>query len=163
ASRELQDDLFPYDVRVLPSGKAYVSLWGAAALAVVDTGNRDKPVRYIAVDRHPTALCVNRASSRLYVVNSNADSVSVAATANGRVLERLGPPVAQAPAVGVSPEGLALSDDESLLVVANAHSNSVAVVALGSAARNTRGAEQKADHAAGDASSRIIGLIPTGL
>ncbi len=131
----LKGDLYPYDVRVTGTGKVYVSLWGAGALAVVQPADADRPVRHIALDRHPSALCLNRAGSRLYVADSNADAVSVVDTGNDRVVERIDVGLAEHTGLGSSPEGLALSDDERFLYVANAHSNSVAVIALGDAAR----------------------------
>jgi len=164
-------DLYPYDVLAIgagsAAGKVYVSLWGAGALAVVEPNRTGQPVRHIAVDRHPTALCVNRAGSRVYAVNSNADSVSVIDTAADRLIERIDVRLAESPAIGMSPEGLALSDDEAALYVANAHSNSVAVIALGPAAR---GAPETAEHPhpsdddeTSPTPSRLVGSIPTGL
>ncbi|MEP7038428.1 MAG: hypothetical protein ABI891_08795, partial [Acidobacteriota bacterium] len=75
--------VYPYQVAVLPSKdnktaeKIYVSLWGDGTIAVVDAKNPAKVMKHIAVNRHPTAMIFNRAKSRLYVVNSNADVVSV--------------------------------------------------------------------------------------
>jgi hypothetical protein len=74
--------IYPYGVAVLPASdgkaaKVYVSCWNDASLAVIDPNdpsNSGKPVRRIAVDRHPTAMLFNAAKTRLYVVNSNADA-----------------------------------------------------------------------------------------
>jgi YVTN family beta-propeller protein len=147
--------IYPYGVAVLPArdgkaAKVYVSCWNDAALAVIDPNspnNSGKPVQRIAVDRHPTAMIFNAAKTRLYVVNSNADSVSIIDTAADREIERVNVRLAERALPGGSPESLALSADEKTLFVANAHSNAVAVVALAQS---------------GEERSRLNGFIPTG-
>lgn len=127
--------LYPYEVEVVPAkdgknaSKAYVSLWGDASIAVVELQNGNK-LKHIAVERHPTAMITNRDKSRLFVVNSNADSVSVIDTNSDKVVERINLKLSESENIGASPEGLALSDDEKTLYVANAHANAVAVVSL---------------------------------
>ncbi len=127
--------VYPYDVEILPAAdgknasKAYVSLWGDGSIAVVDLKNQNK-VSHITVDRHPTAMILNQAKTKLFVVNSNADSVSIIDTANDKLLERINLKLAETEKIGASPEGLALSANEKTLYVANAHANAVAVVAL---------------------------------
>src|SRR5262249_41414494 len=91
--------IYPYGVAVLPArdgkaAKVYVSCWNDAALAVIDqnnSSNPNKPIPRIAVDRHPTVMIFNAAKTRLYVVNSNADSVSVIATAAATQIAPLHP------------------------------------------------------------------------
>jgi YVTN family beta-propeller protein len=129
---------YPYGVVALGSSpKVYVSCWGDASVAVVNFAAEPR-VSYVPVGRHPTALTLNRDESRLYVVNSNADSVSVIDTVNDREVERIDVRLAERAPIGASPEGLALNDDGSTLYVANAHSNSVAVVRLSDEARGAR-------------------------
>src|SRR5215468_6904565 len=151
--------IYPYGVAVLPArdgkaAKAYVSCWNDAAVAVIDPNNPPdkpndpgKPLQRIAVDRHPTAMIFNASKTRLYVVNSNADSVSVIDTAADREIERVNARLAERALPGASPESLALGADEKTLFVANAHSNSVAAVALAQS---------------GEEKSRLQGFIPTG-
>jgi len=142
--------VYPYDVKLLISGsrvaKAYVSLWGDGSVAVVAAGNR---VSYISVDRHPTAMLLNKTQTRLMVVNSNADVVSVIDTRTDRVIERIKVRLSESAQIGASPEGLALSGDEKTLYVANAHANAVAVVQL-------------AANPMPRAGSKLLGFIPTG-
>lgn len=166
--RENQEHfVYPYEVLALPDtanrgvAKIYVSCWNDAAVAVVDAQRPDTVAARIPVARHPTAMIFNRARTRLYVVNSNADSVSVIDTAGDREIERISVRLSEKDLIGVSPEGLALSDDERTLYVANAHSNSVAVVGLSEAAR---GAEGKTNsNAERDAQRSVVrGFIPTG-
>ncbi|HZT60210.1 MAG TPA: beta-propeller fold lactonase family protein [Pyrinomonadaceae bacterium] len=148
--------------------KAYVSCWGDATVAVVNTDEPSSPVKFIPVARHPTAMVLNAARSRLYVVNSNADSVSVIDTERDTEVERINVRLSEDAPVGASPEGLALGDDERTLYVANAHSNSVAVVALSKKSTGqvsaTGGDEQrvKTERASGNERSVVRGFIPTG-
>jgi YVTN family beta-propeller protein len=117
-------------IKRMDETKAYVSCWGDATVAVVHAGERGGPVKFIEVARHPTAMVFSAARNRLYVVNSNADSVSVIDTERDTEIERIDVRLSEDAPVGSSPEGLALGDDGRTLYVANAHSNSVAVVAL---------------------------------
>src|SRR5205807_10064019 len=57
---------------------------------------------------------------------------------------------------GASPEGVALSDDEKTLYVANAHSNAVALVALSEKASGAKATGKTAEAA----KSKILGFIP---
>jgi YVTN family beta-propeller protein len=113
---------------------------------------------YIAVDRHPTAMILNAEGTRLFVANSNADSVSVIDTATDQEIERIDVRLAEDALPGASPEGLALSDDEQTLYVANAHSNAVAVVLLSDKVRSPK----KADKMVSVPKSKVLGFIPTG-
>ena len=138
--------VYPYDVKLLTKGsavsKAYASLWGDGSVAVVNVNNRNT-VSHIVVGRHPTAMLMNRAQTRLYVVNSDADSVSVIDTRTDKVVQTINVRLNESPQNGMSPEGIALSDDEKTLYVANAHSNTVAVVSVAN-------------------KSKLLGFIPTG-
>ena len=159
--------VYPYEVVALP-GKVYVSCWNDESVAVVDFAGGGRRVSYVPVGRHPTALRLNRTGSRLYVVNSNDDSVSVIDTAADREVERVGVRLAEGARLGSSPEGLALSDDGRTLYVANAHSNSVAVVTLSDAARGVerrrRGREDAREgREERDAQRSVVrGFIPVG-
>src|SRR5205085_4490660 len=154
---------YPYGVVALrTSPKVYVSCWGDASVAAVNFGGAGAHrVSYVAVGRHPTAMTLSRDETRLYVVNSNADSVSVIETATDRELERIDVRLSERAPVGASPEGLALGDDESTLYVANAHSNSVAVVRLSDEARGARRTDNARRVAAARRSS-VRGFIPVG-
>lgn len=144
--------LYPYDVKLLTKGKtvqkSFVSLWGDGSIAVV-RGDRAGAVTHITVGRHPTLMILDRARTRLFVANSDDDSVSIINTATEKVIETINVRLAEGELSGVSPEGLALSDDEETLYVANAHVNAVAVVAL----NKDSSAKEK---------SKLLGFIPTG-
>src|SRR5262249_55675977 len=126
--------IYPYGVAVLPAGggvaKIYVSCWNDSTIAVIDPSNPEKPVNRIAVDRHPTAMLFNAARTRLYITNSNADSISVLDTVADKEIERISVRLAEKAQLGSSPESLSLSEDGATLYVANAHSNALAVVEL---------------------------------
>ena len=177
--------VYPFDVEVIPdkegknTAKAYISLWGDGSVAVVDLLKRNK-VSHILTDRHPTAMILNNAKTRLFVVNSNADSVSVIDTKTDRIVERISLKLAESEPIGSSPEGLALSDDEKTLYVADAHANAVAVVELGSLTnsrfeiqdskfkiQNSKFESEDAGYKNPESKiqnpkSKILGFIPTG-
>jgi YVTN family beta-propeller protein len=154
------ENIYPYGVVVLGSGKdarAYVSCWNDSSVAEISLNGKGTARKYIPVDRHPTAMLPNAEGTRLFVANSNADSVSVIDTATDLEIERIDVRLAETALPGASPEGLALSEDGETLYVANAHSNAVAVVALSWKTRGVKTAinEEKAK-------STILGFIPTG-
>ena len=156
--------VYPYDVRNLPAkdgksaDKIYVSLWGDDSVAVVDA----KTLRvktHIAVERHPTLMLFNRDKTRLFVANSDGDSVSIIDT-NTDALYKFEPKInvklAENAPNGMSPQGLALSDDEKTLYVANAKTNSVAVVNLDPKISDEKRPKD------GNSRSKVNGFIPTG-
>ncbi len=183
-----EQNLYPYAVVALPAASAnpndpnadtqtakiYVSCWNASSIAVIDPRNTKRAVRTIAVGSHPTAMLLNRSATRLYVVNSNDDSVSAIDTATDREIERINVRLAENAPVGNSPESLALSEDETMLYVANAHSNAVAVVELavrlkaegsGRSAeeRSVQGQERERENSANALPvSHVRGFVPTG-
>lgn len=153
--------------RARPRGstwKVYVSCWNDASVAVVNFAGAGPRVSYVPVGRHPTAMAWDGAASRLYVVNSNDDSVSVIDTATDREVERINVRLAEGAPLGSSPEGLALSDDGRTLYVANAHSNSVAVVQVSDRTRGVRGRGRPRAGADAEGSGRSVvrGFIPAG-
>ena len=153
--------------------KVFVSCWATGSIAAVDpTHPGAAHVTWIPVGRHPTAMLFNASATRLYVANSDADSVSVIDPSRDRVVETISVRLSEKALPGGSPEGLALSADGATLYVANAHSNAVAVVNLGPAAmgqpasRSTSGRPQ--DRSSDDEDekspqrSQLRGFIPTG-
>src|SRR6266496_866433 len=146
------------------TAKVYVSLWNDNAIAVVNLADDKRRVSYIPVGHHPTKMLWDGTRSRLYVVNSNADSVSMIDTRYDREVERINVRLAEDGLIGNSPEGLALNEEGTTLFVANAHSNSVAVVALSPVSLDNSGT---ADHPAyatrrNNDRSKVKGFIPTG-
>src|SRR5712692_7393270 len=142
---KLAENIYPYSVVVMGSGKtarAYVSCWNDSSVAVIPLTGKSAVRKYIIVDRHPTAMTANAEGTRLYVANSDADSVSVIDATTDQEIERIDVRLAEDALPGASPESVALSEDEKTLYVANAHSNAIAVVALSGKARGGNAAEK---------------------
>jgi YVTN family beta-propeller protein len=156
--------------------KVFVSCWAIASVAVVDAIHPGKPVAFVAVGNHPTAMLFNSARTRLFVANSDADSVSILDPRTNRVVETISVRLAEKALPGGSPEGLALTSDGATLYVANAHSNAVAVVGLSPAAQGIATQKKKDNDGDNDSDdddtkipenrreyrSTIRGFIPTG-
>jgi YVTN family beta-propeller protein len=156
---------YPYAPLAVPVGasqqaaKVYVSLWNDSSIAVVDLKSNPRKVSYIPVGHHPTAMSWDANRARLFVVNSDDDSVSLIDTRNDHELERIKVGLAEGKPPGNSPEGLALAANGSTLYVANSHSNSVAVVSL--SATSAEASERSGDGNE-EGRSRIRGFIPAG-
>ncbi len=155
--------VYPYDVKVLPNAdnktadKIYVSLWGDDSVAVID-GKTLKVLTHIKTERHPTKILFNREKTRLFVANSDGDSVSVINTKTDELYkfgQKINIKLDKTAQNGMSPQGLALSDDEKILYVANAKTNSVAVVNLDPKLNEENRSEDKSR-------SQLAGFIPTG-
>lgn len=158
---KLKQNIYPYDVVIAGTGKgdrAYVSCWNDSSVAVISLSGKAAVQEFIAVDRHPTAMLLNKKQTRLFVVNSNADNISVIDTATNREIERIDVRLWDKAPAGSSPEGIALNNIEDTLYVANAHSNAVAVVALSGRSRGNELTKSKMP----DTNSRVLGFIPTG-
>jgi YVTN family beta-propeller protein len=125
----------------------------------VDTVGPDGKPRVAArikVKGQPNKLTLNRAQTLLYVVEEQADQVSVIDTASNQVVERI--PVIAPPALlatlptdlvlrtGANPNSATLSPDESQLWVSNGNHNAVSIITLDPAHK----------------ASAVAGLIPTG-
>ena len=166
--------VYPYGVVALSepgsreTKKVFVSCWATASVAAVDVNHPEKPPTFIPVGRHPTAMLFNAALTRLYVANSDADSVSVIDARTDRVVETISVRLSEKALPGDSPEGLALSADGATLYVANAHSNAVAVVALGPTAMGAAARKREKEKSSDDDDkksaqrSQVRGFIPTG-
>jgi YVTN family beta-propeller protein len=96
----------------------------------------------IAVGLHPTALVWDEPRRRLYVANTNQESVSVIDTESNRVVRTMDVQPFPRKVTGIAPTALAVSADGSTLYVACGGINAVAVISV--------------------AEGRTLGLIPTG-
>jgi DNA-binding beta-propeller fold protein YncE len=134
----------PYNVVIHPKGRyAYVSLWGAKAVAVVDL--RARTYRTIATHSHPNKLVLAPDGSRLFVACANTNYVDVIDLKSEKVVEQLDCAIYPGMPAGSTPNGLALSDDGRTLVAANADTNHLALFDV-----SRRG------------QTRPMGMIPTG-
>ena len=162
--------IYPYAVVAWPGNakasrvaKLFVSCWNDASVAVVDPSRLAGPVSYIKVGQHPTAMLLNETGTRLFVVNSNDDSVSVIDPAADKEIERIQVRLAEKALTGNTPEGLAIRG--RTLYIANAHSNSVAVIQLSPQAEGEGRRSRDKDEAAEKDEvqrSTVRGFIPTG-
>jgi YVTN family beta-propeller protein len=84
--------------------------------------------RQVEVGLHPTAIVWQEEAHRLYVANSNSDSVSVVDTEQGSVAATWTLSLGGRSEIGLSPSALALSADGKRLFVACAGVNAIAVV-----------------------------------
>jgi DNA-binding beta-propeller fold protein YncE len=130
----------PFGIAIDPVRKlAYVSNWadeagrgnGVGSVSVVDLRNPAKPreTAWVRVGHHPVAVQLSKDRRRLFVANTNDDSVSVL-DVSGRprvVATQSVRPVEGAPA-GAHPDALALSPDGRTLFVALAGANAVEIL-----------------------------------
>jgi DNA-binding beta-propeller fold protein YncE len=136
---------FPYWIAVKGNDTAYVSSLRDREIVVVALSDKPKVTARVKVSGNPTRLILNRAQSRLYVAEDNADRVEIFDTATRKrvgmvAVDELGGYRPNLP--GASPNALALSPDETRLYVTDGGINAVSVIALGKA-------------------PQLLGLIPT--
>ncbi|WP_448700669.1 alkaline phosphatase family protein [Mucilaginibacter sp. AW1-3] len=122
----------------------YISLWGANKLAVVNTQTQQITAT-IETQYAPNELLLNKKGSLLYVANGGDNSVSVIDTRTQRLIEIISAAVHPTHLTGSTTNGLALSDDEKTLYIANADNNCLAVFNVAKAGE-----------------SKSEGFIPTG-
>jgi DNA-binding beta-propeller fold protein YncE len=144
---------YPYGVAVARDGTVYVSAWGGRTVSVfaASSDGRLEPRSALYAGRHPSALLLNPAGTRLFVASASTDRVAVLDTRTGqRLVELLDPPPA-GPDEGSTPDALALSPDGTRLYVAEADNNAVAVFELSASTADV-------PEAGGD--DRLAGRIP---
>ncbi|MCU0646640.1 MAG: YncE family protein, partial [Gemmatimonadaceae bacterium] len=128
---------YPYGVVATRDGTVYASVWSGDDIRVYrPTGSDAQPLvadGAIEVARHPSAMVLNAAHTRLFVASGSTDRVSVVDLRTRRVLTELRDPPPAGPAQGSTPNALALSSDGARLYVAEGDANAVAVFALDSA------------------------------
>jgi len=119
--------LFPYAC-VLDANhdRLYVSLWGNAAVAVVDVKTETVMARW-PVGEHPCEMVLSKNGRLLFVANANDNTVTVLDTQSGRARENLWATLFPNSPRGATPNSLALAPDEKTLFVANANINAIAV------------------------------------
>ncbi|HVJ80940.1 MAG TPA: beta-propeller fold lactonase family protein, partial [Planctomycetia bacterium] len=119
-------DTYPYGI--LPVGdRLYVSLWGAASVAVIDRKTGAINARW-KTESHPTEMALSPDGKTLYVACSNSTKVVSIDVANGTARETIACSLFPAAPSGNTPCSLALSPDGALLFVANADANNLALV-----------------------------------
>jgi DNA-binding beta-propeller fold protein YncE len=145
--RPAEDGDFTVDSSGTPIVANKESAYAATGtVSVVDliTGSEE---RTIEVGLQPSALLLD--DGRLFVANTNSDTVSIVDITRGRVVKTIAIRPFPGVLVGSSPNALAMIDNERL-VVSLGRNNAVAVYSLKDLQRNFSGAVQ------------FLGLIPTG-
>jgi YVTN family beta-propeller protein len=122
----------------------YVSLWGAAGVAVLDRSSL-RLLGTVTVGDHPNDMVESPDGRHLFVANGNLNTVSVIDLDHRRVIETISSAIEQGAPPGSTPNSLALSADGKRLYIANADNNYIAVLDL-----------VRPGH------SRALGLIPVG-
>ncbi|HEX7137532.1 MAG TPA: bifunctional YncE family protein/alkaline phosphatase family protein, partial [Vicinamibacterales bacterium] len=146
---------FPVAVAVTDGGKAYVTANRDREVDVVDVSSPSggKLVTRIKLDGLPNGVAMNKAQTRIFVAQDNADEVAVIDTGTNAVIHKidtrapeglLGDDEEQGKYTGAAPIAVTLSPDEKTLYAVNDGANSIAVVAL-----------------AGEDAYQVKGLIPT--
>ena len=118
---------FPFEVVIAPDKKrAMVSLWGKSSVAVVNlesmTVAGEWPVR-----SHPTELVFIDEGKHLLVGCADDNSVVLLETEKGTSKEVIHTSLYATKKNGSTPNSLAVSPDENVLIVANADNNNIAV------------------------------------
>jgi DNA-binding beta-propeller fold protein YncE len=136
-------DAFPYGCCLDEKHqRLYVSLWGQAAIKVIDL--KTGAMTIWAAEEHPCEMVLTRSGKELYVANANRNTVTVFDTSAGTVRETIWAAFHPDDPPGSTPNSLTLSPDEKTLYVANANVNAIAVFDV-----------RKPGH------SRSLGFIPT--
>lgn len=130
AEINLGTDSYPYGLAFdAPTNRLFVSLWGRAAVAVVniDAQGGKETARW-ASQEHPNEMLLTKNGKTLFVANANRNTVTVFDTTSGQAVEMIGTAIAPDAPAGCTPSSLALTPDESTLLVANATTNDLAVI-----------------------------------
>jgi DNA-binding beta-propeller fold protein YncE len=132
---------YPEALAVSKDGRAFVALWNASEIAELDlargTAGRKlallKPASDVAPGTHPCALELSPDGKVLYVALANRDAVAAVNVGAGQfsVKGYFDTRLPGQSYFGAEPEALAVNADGSRLYVANAISDSVAVIDTG--------------------------------
>ncbi|MBC7653164.1 MAG: glutaminyl-peptide cyclotransferase [Oligoflexus sp.] len=104
----------------------YISLWGGNKVAFYDVA-KQKIIDSVAVENNPNEIILNKKGSILFVANAGDNSVSVIDTKTKKVMEVISASLYPTKLTGSTTNGLALSQDEKTLYIANADNNCLAV------------------------------------
>jgi YVTN family beta-propeller protein len=102
-------------------GQIFVSNFGSDSISTIDTKNNDVD-RTDAIASRPVYSIVGSDGSTLWISNFGSDSVNIWGIDDGHLMD---PPSVR---TGHAPDALAFSADEHLLLVADAHSDDIAVI-----------------------------------
>jgi len=128
----LAKNSYPYAPLLSPDGqRLYLSLWGAAAVAVLNPANGEVLAQW-PTEAHPTEMALSPDGAILYVACANSNQVCVHDTASGVSLEIISTALYPQAPRGSTPNSVALSPDGAVLNVAErGHSRSLGYIPVG--------------------------------
>ncbi len=127
ATAPKEDPVHPYAVLVDPTQqRLFVSLWAAAAIAVVDL-QENRVTALWPTALHPTEMVLSPKGNALFVACANSTQVNVLDTADGKPLQTINCALYPQALSGNTPNSLALTPDGQILFVANADASNLAV------------------------------------
>ena len=134
-----------YDVKINHAGTyAYISLWGKSSIAEIDLKSFSIS-SIIEVGDHPSEILISKDDNRLFVANSNNNSVSVVNLKTKSETEKIISSLNSDAPYGSTPNAVCFNNDGTVLIIANADNNYLALFDISQ--------ENK---------SRSIGFIPVG-
>jgi len=161
ATSGVEGGTYPFAVAVKGNATAYVSSDRDREVVVVDISSASAGhlIKRIKLDGNGLGMTLNKAQTRLYVAQDNADEVAVIDTATNKVVDRID---ARAPAgmlsgpqrTGAATFAVTLSSDEKTLYAVNSGANSIAVIRLEGPGGGGDDQDEGLDR-------RVAGLIPT--
>ena len=150
AVRYVKTGHYPYAAAITPDGRTgLVTNEGTGSLSLIDLarGTKTADVQVGANLSHPLGVVVSGDGRTAYVAVNQSDWVSVVDLKRRKVTRTIN--VGRAEGRGAGPVALALTPDESRLLVANEQTDELAVVSLATSARGSGTAWH------------VIGRIPT--
>jgi len=105
---------------------AYVSLWGGAKIARINLKKLEID-KYIKVGDHPCEMIITKNDKRLFVADANNNSVSAVDLKKGIETERINSALKPDMPYGSTPNAVSFNGDESVLFIANADNNYLAM------------------------------------
>src|SRR5439155_1412056 len=127
-------DAEPYTCVVSADGRTvYVSLWGGARVGVFAAPSLAL-VTEIDTGEHPNARALSGDGKRLFVASGNTASVWVYDTGSLEAIEQISMSLFPEAPQTATPYSLAVSPEGQMLVVANADTNTLALVDISNSA-----------------------------
>ncbi|OAQ40350.1 hypothetical protein A5893_05195 [Pedobacter psychrophilus] len=108
------------------SSTLYISLWGSNQVVFFDTKSQ-QITDYINTQYSPNELLLTKKGDHLFVANGGDNSVSIINTASKKTVEVISAAVHATNLTGSTTNGLAFSENEKTLYIANADNNYLAV------------------------------------
>ncbi len=116
-----------YDVKINHRNTAaYASLWGDSCIAEIDL-NSFEVVNKIRTGDHPTEILITKNDKKLFTPNANDNSVSIIDLVKKEETEKLISSLDPEAPLGSTPNSVSLNNDETILFIANADNNYLAV------------------------------------